>query len=81
MLNAYPNPTNDFTQLVVNLDKASDIKVEITNALGQVINSMTIKGEAGQHVINVDLSNENAGVYFYNITTDFGKTSGKIIKQ
>jgi hypothetical protein len=51
------------------------------NTLGKVINTMTITGGAGQHVINVDLSNENAGVYFYNITTDFGKTSGKIIKQ
>lgn len=77
----YPNPTNDFTQLVVNLDKASDIKVEITNALGQVINSMTIKGEAGQHIINVDLSNENAGVYFYSITTNVGKANGKIVKE
>lgn len=77
----YPNPTNNISNLVVNLDKASDIKVEVTNALGQEINTMTIKGEAGQHVISLDLSNENAGVYFYNITTNSGKTSGKIIKQ
>ncbi|GAB4204446.1 MAG: hypothetical protein Fur0023_12240 [Bacteroidia bacterium] len=80
-VNVYPNPTNNNAQLVVNLDKASDIKVDVVNTLGQVINTMTIKGDAGQHIINVDLSNENAGVYFYNITTDFGKTSGKIIKQ
>ncbi|GIV27338.1 MAG: hypothetical protein KatS3mg027_1152 [Bacteroidia bacterium] len=79
--NIYPNPTNNVTQLVVNLEKSSDIHVEIMNALGQVINSMDIKGEAGQHVINVDLSNETAGVYFYNVTTNAGKTSGKIVKQ
>lgn len=77
----YPNPTSNTTQLVVNLDKPSDIHVEITNTLGQVINTMTIKGEVGQHVINVDLSTENAGVYFYNVTTNFGKANGKLIKQ
>lgn len=78
---AYPNPTNATTQLVVNLDKASDIHVEIMNTLGQVINKMDIKGDAGQHVINVDLSNENAGVYFYSISTNIGKANGKIVKQ
>jgi len=77
----YPNPTNATTQLVVNLDKASDIHVEIMNTLGQVINKMDIKGNAGQHVINVDLSNENAGVYFYSITTNVGKANGKIVKE
>jgi hypothetical protein len=63
------------------LDKASDIHVEIMNTLGQVINKMEIKGNAGQHVINVDLSNENAGVYFYSITTNVGKANGKIVKE
>jgi hypothetical protein len=77
----YPNPTNATTQLVVNLEKASDIRVEIMNTLGQVINKMDIKGNAGQHVINVDLSNENAGVYFYSITTNVGKANGKIVKE
>lgn len=80
-VNVYPNPTNEVTQLVVNLEEVSDIKVEITNSLGQVINTMNIKGEAGQHIINVDLSNENAGIYFYNITTNTSKATGKIIKQ
>ncbi len=80
-VNAYPNPTNNNTQLVVNLDKASDIHIEILNTLGQVINSMNIKGDAGQHIINVDLSNENAGIYFYNVTTNAGKVTGKLIKE
>ncbi len=77
----FPNPTNGTTQLVVNLDKASDIHVEILNTLGQVVNKMDIKGEAGKHVINVDLSNENAGIYFYNVTTNVGKVNGKIVRQ
>jgi len=80
-VSVYPNPTNATTQLVVNLDKASDIHIEIMNTLGQVINKMDIKGNAGQHVINVDLSNENAGVYFYSITTNVGKANGKIVKE
>ncbi|MCX7728417.1 MAG: T9SS type A sorting domain-containing protein [Bacteroidia bacterium] len=80
-VSVYPNPTNNTTQLVVNLDKSSDIHIEILNTLGQVINTMTIRGEAGKHIVDVDLSNENVGVYFYNITTNSGKTSGKIIKQ
>jgi hypothetical protein len=80
-VSVYPNPTNATTQLVVNLDKASDIHIEIMNTLGQVINKMNIKGNAGQHIINVDLSNENAGVYFYSITTNVGKANGKIVKE
>ena len=77
----YPNPTNHTTQLLINLNKPSDVRVEITNTLGQVIQSMTIKGDVGQHVINIDLSNENAGVYFYNVTTNSSKANGKLIKQ
>jgi len=80
--NVYPNPTNNTTQLVVNLNTSSDIKVEIVNALGQTINSMNItKAQAGTHVVDVDLTNENAGVYFYTVTTNAGKTTGKIVKQ
>lgn len=80
-VNVYPNPTSDNTNIVVNLNTASNMHVEITNALGQVINSMDINAQAGQHVINVDLSNEKAGVYFYNVTTNNGKSVGKLIKQ
>lgn len=80
-VNVYPNPTSDNTNIVVNLNNASNMHVEITNALGQVINSMDINAQAGQHIINVDLSNEKAGVYFYNVTTNNGKSVGKLIKQ
>jgi hypothetical protein len=39
------------------------------------------KAQAGTHVVDVDLTNENAGVYFYTVTTNAGKTTGKIVKQ
>jgi hypothetical protein len=78
----YPNPTNNKTQIEFNLNSISDIKVEITNGLGQVINTMNINnGQAGTHIVEVDLSDENTGVYFYTITTNSGKLSGKIVKQ
>ncbi|HPQ07874.1 MAG TPA: T9SS type A sorting domain-containing protein [Bacteroidia bacterium] len=80
--NVYPNPTNNKTQIEFNLNSISDIKVEITNGLGQAINTMNItNGQAGTHIVEVDLSDENAGVYFYTITTNSGKLSGKIVKQ
>ncbi len=80
-VNAYPNPTNDITNLSVSLKKYSNIQVEIVNNIGQVINTISVNGVAGTNVINVDLSNQAAGIYFYNVKTDAGKVSGKLIKQ
>ncbi|HSH64426.1 MAG TPA: M43 family zinc metalloprotease, partial [Bacteroidia bacterium] len=59
-----PNPTSGNVDLNFSSFDASDLKVEITNVLGQTINKELIKNSNGNIRHSFDISNQNAGIYF-----------------
>jgi len=81
LMTAYPNPTNDFVRLVMNLDKRSEVKITITNTLGQVVYSKNEKSATGQlnHVVNV--ADWNSGLYFATVEWNGNKVQQKIVVQ
>ncbi len=64
----YPNPFQGESKVVIYLTKESDVKVSITNILGQTLHTETQNGlGAGNHEITLNGNGLTPGVYFYTI--------------
>ena len=69
----YPNPFNPVTHVRFGLPKASNVKIEIYNLLGQrVAVLLDERKTAGYHTVNFDGSNLSSGVYLYRIQAGQG---------
>lgn len=78
-INARPNPVADNLTIEVNLNKASSLTVEMTNLLGQNVYSLNTNGHMGSNTYTVDVADMQSGLYFYSVTVDGQKTTGKIV--
>jgi|GEM_PF-703174 len=67
----YPNPTNGTTNLSFKLDQSQDVNIAVFNLLGEKVYSVD-KGKmgAGSHLVSIDGSALDAGVYLVRFTTD-----------
>jgi hypothetical protein len=78
----YPNPFNQTSTVQVNLEKKANLKLVVSNLLGQQV--MTIqRGEvpAGTHQFVIDGSKLGNGVYFYTVTAGNESTTRKMIVE
>lgn len=77
---AYPNPASDFTQFSVSLKSASNVMVEVTDIMGQIVYAEN-KGRlsAGKRLVTLNTSYLSSGVYFYSVTVDGEKATGKMV--
>jgi len=72
----YPNPVNPFTKISFSIPKASDVKLEIYNVLGQRVRTLVDERlEPGEHLIEwngrgADEQPLAAGIYFYRLTAN-----------
>jgi PKD repeat protein len=75
-----PNPFNPVTEIAFSLPKASQVKLEIFNIMGQRV-AMLGDGyyEAGCYSVTWDASEQASGIYFYRISTDNFIESKKMI--
>jgi len=64
----YPNPFNPTTQIRYGLPKASDVKIDVYNTLGQkVLTLFDGRQTAGYHIATWNPRDAASGVYFYRI--------------
>jgi len=78
----YPNPATNQTQIVLSLNRASDVQLSVFNTMGQLVNTFNqhiIAG--GVHPITLDLTNLQTGVYFVSIQAEGQTLSAKLIVQ
>lgn len=76
---AYPNPFKYKTNIVFNIKKATIVKLEVYNPLGEKINILTNKAyEPGKHKIT--FTAPNAGIFYIRLKTDEKVVILKIIK-
>lgn len=73
-LTAYPNPATSNVTVAYDLSgfRANSARVVITNLVGSKVAARPINGTSGK--VSIDLSNLDAGIYFYSIEAD-----GKIV--
>lgn len=78
----YPNPFEVNTTVPVSLVRATDVKISVVNMIGQTVyNNTFTNSPAGLNNFNVNLSNANAGVYFYTVEAGDFKVTRKMIVQ
>jgi hypothetical protein len=78
----YPNPTNNNTNIAFKLENDKNVNVEVYNMLGEkVYTSNEGMMYAGQHIISINGSNLQNGVYFVRFTADNVPTTQKLIIQ
>lgn len=76
----YPNPFNPSSTIRFALKQASDVKLVVTNALGQQVASLVnSKLETGQHEVTFNASKLSSGTYFYTITAGSFTQTRKMI--
>lgn len=82
-VSAAPNPFADQTVVDYALPKAARVSRLLTDAQGRVLDKVQEEGiqEAGQYKVNVRAGNLPAGIYIYQIQTDNGSKSIRLIKQ
>ena len=81
-LTTYPNPFIHQTTFSFYASQNRDAILEFYNSNGQLIKTIASQFSEGENKINVDFQDINSrGIIFYQIKTDNGKWSGKLIKQ
>ncbi|MBP6977920.1 MAG: PKD domain-containing protein [Bacteroidales bacterium] len=77
----YPNPVTDVATLPVTLTHQAPLSLSIFNQLGQKVWSSCDNYAAGNHLIQLNISNLNKGIYILDISNDeMGRIVKKIIK-
>ncbi|HWY98063.1 MAG TPA: T9SS type A sorting domain-containing protein, partial [Bacteroidia bacterium] len=78
-MQVYPNPFNNETHVVYNLNRAQNVSIEVWNMLGQkVIDMSNGKQTEGQHETIINRATLQTGIYFLRLVTDEGVAIQKI---
>ena len=66
----FPNPVNGATRFTIDLNRRSNVTVEVFNIMGQNVQSHN-KGSlnSGAHIVELDMSGFAPGLYFYSVKT------------
>jgi len=64
----YPNPFTGKTSVDITLEKAVDLKIEISNVVGQVLSTTTYQNlRPGLNTLTLDVSSLAHGLYFFTV--------------
>lgn len=77
-ISIYPNPSNGIISIMIGLNEASDVKINVSNALGQIVKSADMKSGNGGKV-DFDLSGNRSGIYFVEIKTKSSIVTRRLI--
>jgi hypothetical protein len=82
-ISAFPNPTNGKVSINIDLKKNADVKVRVTNVLGQEVANFAAKSvAAGKNTsVEVDMSNYANGIYLYTVSSNDFTITNRIVKQ
>ena len=74
-----PNPAANSASIMFDLDKAADVRVIITDALGKVVRDFTNNAmTAGRQHLDINTSSFPAGVYNVSVKTDKGSITKRL---
>ncbi|MCW3123682.1 MAG: C-terminal target protein [Flavipsychrobacter sp.] len=77
-IQAVPNPANNEVNITFALATTADVKVTLTNVLGQVVATKTISNTAtGKATFNTEAL--SAGVYVYTLTANGETSTGRVV--
>ncbi|MFH1320030.1 MAG: phospholipase D-like domain-containing protein [Bacteroidota bacterium] len=79
LFNIYPNPNNFHLNIQFNLNRNTNVSISITDIVGKIIHTESLKGKAGinQHQLNIE--NLSSGIYFIEMKAGEKNTTRKFI--
>ncbi|HLP32613.1 MAG TPA: T9SS type A sorting domain-containing protein, partial [Bacteroidia bacterium] len=77
----FPNPFTGETSIAINLAKNANVKVSVSNLLGQVVYSEEAQMEKGIFDFTINANGLSSGVYFYTVEAGSFKETRKMIVQ
>lgn len=81
-LNIFPNPAADEVNVSFNINDASDLKVEVLDMTGKVIETVTESSQvSGLQKSTINTTDYAAGMYMINIATKEGSVQRKFVKN
>lgn len=81
-LSIYPNPFTDQVTIVYDLKTSSDVSVLLYDLNGRIVkNVQKAKQKSGENQLKIETKDLKAGVYFYNLKSNSGQVTGKLIKK
>ena len=79
-LNSYPNPFSGKATISYTLKDISDVKLVVFDQLGKVVKVLVDKTQQpGDFKVELDASNLNSGIYYYQFSSDGQSITKKII--
>jgi hypothetical protein len=79
-LSVFPNPVEESLNLHIGLKEQADLRVDLINPLGQVLNSVS-KSNALSDQLVFDMQGYPAGVYFIKISVGDQVLVRKVVKE
>ena len=77
-----PNPFNGTSTVSVNVRHASNLSMEVSNMMGQVVYSYNAgQVTPGMNTMTIDGSNLSKGVYFYTVRAGEASVTKKMIVE
>ncbi len=78
----YPNPTSGTSEIVVDLNSAANVGVEIFNMTGQKVQEFPARNmQAGSHTLTINAESFSPGVYFYTVNAGTESVTKKMIVE
>ena len=76
----FPNPAKDFANISFNVNKKTNVIINIYNINGSIVKSIKLNNqEPGNHTIGFVTNNLNKGIYFAKMETDETISTAKFI--
>lgn len=82
VLESYPNPTNEVTNVRYELGVPSDVTIVVTDITGNVVSkTATSQQSAGEYTVSLDTENLANGIYTYTLNANKASISKRFIVQ
>lgn len=79
-LSNYPNPFNSFTNIKYYLPKSSNIRIDIYNALGELVETLENSYKSsGMHQLSFNSNSLSSGVYYCRLISENNLKTHKIL--
>ncbi|MCK9452073.1 MAG: T9SS type A sorting domain-containing protein [Bacteroidales bacterium] len=79
-INNYPNPFNNSTTLSYKLNSDAEVTITIFNQVGETIEVIKQKSQAGEQKLLLNTETYPAGIYYYSIISGNQQIKNKMIK-
>jgi len=76
---AFPNPSNQSTNIQYETIKSENVSFEITNLLGKLILNKNVSSKTGLNSILVNTSDLSNGIYLYSISNGKTRSTKRLI--